>query len=93
MDEPTSPPYWSIWKDKNTRVKLIACHISWSIFIIVLYAFLLNVRAYGRDYLEVNTAGKINKHSYIFEDIQVSSCSLVFIALKSSKIWSSFKID
>ena len=55
MEEPTPPPYWSIWREPNVRVKLTACHLAWSIYIVVYYAFLLNIRTYGRDYLEINT--------------------------------------
>lgn len=40
------------WKHKGT---VFVAHICWSIYLSLYFAYLLHVRAMGRDYLEVNT--------------------------------------
>lgn len=55
VEVPPEPSWISIWENKRTAINLICCHIGWSIYIMVYYAWLLNIRVYGRQYLEVNT--------------------------------------
>lgn len=56
LEEPPPPGWWSIWTGSpHVKRYLICIHLAWSIYIIVYYAMLLNIRAFGRDYLEVNT--------------------------------------
>lgn len=54
-EAPEEPGYWSMWEDRRTIINLICCHLAWSIYIVVYYGYLLNIRVYGRDYLEENT--------------------------------------
>lgn len=54
--DPPEPTMSSIWKVPFTiKLRLFIAHIGWSIFLMLYYASLLNVRAMGRKYLEVNT--------------------------------------
>ncbi|XP_058836091.1 solute carrier family 22 member 13 [Topomyia yanbarensis] len=53
--KPDPDPWWSIWETYKTRKNLILVHLAWSIFIIVYYGMLLNIRAFGTDHLQINT--------------------------------------
>ncbi len=55
--EPPEPTWLSIWSVPiTTKLRLFVAHIGWSVNLMMYYASLLNVRAMGRKYLEVNTA-------------------------------------
>lgn len=54
MNEPKEPSYFAIWQGP-VKKDLICCHLCWSIYIIIYYGFLLNIRPFGREYLELNT--------------------------------------
>ncbi|XP_017471462.1 PREDICTED: solute carrier family 22 member 3 [Rhagoletis zephyria] len=56
MDAPPPPGWWSIWKGDKVVRNLICVHLAWSIYIIVYYGMLLNIRSFSREHLEVNTA-------------------------------------
>lgn len=56
MNEPKEPSWWSLWENKKVKKNLILCHLIWSIYIIIYYGMLLNIRPFGRDYLKINTA-------------------------------------
>lgn len=53
LEEPAEPSYWEMWRGQFKN--LTACHFSWSIYIVIYYGFLLNIRNFGREYLEENT--------------------------------------
>lgn len=53
---PKEPSFWEMWEGEGVKKNLIFCHLAWSIYIIIYYGFLLNIRPFGRQYLEVNTA-------------------------------------
>ncbi|XP_055588596.1 organic cation transporter protein [Uranotaenia lowii] len=55
QSEQAPDPWWSIWKEKSAVKNLICVHLAWSIFIVVYYGMLLNIRAFGRDHLQINT--------------------------------------
>lgn len=55
QSEPDPDSWWSIWAEKSARKNLICVHLAWSIFIVVYYGMLLNIRAFGRDNLQINT--------------------------------------
>lgn len=61
MDK-VSEGWWMIWKEKTAIKNLLRVHLAWSIFIVVYYGMLLNIRAFGRDHLTMNTiiAGMIS---------------------------------
>ncbi|XP_038106502.1 organic cation transporter-like protein [Culex quinquefasciatus] len=54
MDK-VSEGWWMIWKEKTAIKNLLRVHLAWSIFIVVYYGMLLNIRAFGRDHLTMNT--------------------------------------
>ncbi|XP_058464629.1 solute carrier family 22 member 21 [Malaya genurostris] len=54
--EPRPDPWWTIWENRGSRKNLVLVHLAWSLFIVVYYGMLLNVRSFGRDYLKNNTA-------------------------------------
>ncbi|XP_036229375.1 organic cation transporter-like protein isoform X1 [Bactrocera oleae] len=56
MDAPPPPGWWSIWKGENVVRNLICVHLAWSLYIVVYYGMLLNIRSFSREHLEVNTA-------------------------------------
>ncbi|CAD6991768.1 unnamed protein product [Ceratitis capitata] len=56
MDAPPPPGWWSIWKGHNVVRNLICVHLAWSVYIVVYYGMLLNIRSFSREHLEVNTA-------------------------------------
>lgn len=55
MDAPPEPSYWEMWRGEGVAKNLIAVHWSWSVYIVIYYGFLLNIRNFGVDYLEENT--------------------------------------
>lgn len=55
MDGPPEPSYWEMWRGKGVAKNLIAVHWSWSVYIVIYYGFLLNIRNFGIYYLEENT--------------------------------------
>lgn len=55
--DPPEPTLLSIWNVPFViKLRLFVAHMGWSVFLMLYYASLLNVRAMGRKYLEVNTA-------------------------------------
>lgn len=56
VEQPDPEPWWAIWKEKASTKNLICVHLAWSIFIVVYYGMLLNIRAFGRENLQINTA-------------------------------------
>jgi hypothetical protein len=56
MSEPKEPSWWSLWQGPGVKKNLLICHLVWSIYIIIYYGMLLNIRPFGREYLKYNTA-------------------------------------
>lgn len=54
--EPESLGWWSLWMGPKAMVTMVALHLAWSIYVTNYNGMLLNVRAFGRQYLYVNTA-------------------------------------
>jgi hypothetical protein len=50
---PKEPSYWSMWRGQVKN--LVAVHLAWSVYIVIYYGFLLNIRNFGIKYLEENT--------------------------------------
>lgn len=61
LEAPPEPSYWEMWRGQVKN--LTAVHLVWAITIVTYYGFLLNIRNFGRDYLEENTVitGKFMK--------------------------------
>lgn len=53
--EKVTDGWWTIWQEKTAIRNLLRVHLAWSIFIVVYYGMLLNIRAFGRDHLTMNT--------------------------------------
>ena len=52
---PPEPTWWEMWVGSGVKKNLIACHLSWSIYIIIYYGYLLNVRLFGSHRSTINT--------------------------------------
>lgn len=63
-DMKESPPakWRSLWTDRNVGY-IIAVHVAWATFVTSFNGMLLNVKAFGREYVPVNTSvfGKYRK--------------------------------
>ncbi|XP_062555790.1 organic cation transporter protein-like [Armigeres subalbatus] len=55
IEQPEPDSWWKIWEEKASTKNLICVHLAWSLFIVVYYGMLLNIRAFGRDHLRINT--------------------------------------
>lgn len=55
-NEPPPAGWWSIWKGKRAVRHMICVHLAWSIYIVIYYGMLLNIRVFGREHLHINTA-------------------------------------
>lgn len=47
------PSYWEMWRGQCKN--LVCVHLAWSVYIIIYYGFLLNIRNFGVNYLRENT--------------------------------------
>lgn len=75
------PTLLSIWRGPGVnRVALFAVHVGWSVYLMLYFAYLLNVRAMGRNYLEVNTA--IAGLSEV-----IGTLVALYLILKTSRKW------
>lgn len=85
IDIRNAPPdagWWSIWKGRKAIRHMICVHICWAIYIITYYGMLLNIRAFSRDHLEINTA-IAGKHCFLFSIISFLSKQRRFTHAKS----------
>ncbi|KAL9896733.1 organic cation transporter protein isoform 1-T1 [Glossina fuscipes fuscipes] len=55
LDAPPPANWWSLWKGERAIRHMICVHLCWSIYIVVYYGMLLNIRSFSREHLEVNT--------------------------------------
>lgn len=53
--EPPPATWLSIWDGQPKKRYLLACHYAWSAYILLYNSVVLNIRAYGRDHLQINT--------------------------------------
>lgn len=50
------PAKWhSLWNDRRVVLQIIAIHIAWAVYVTNYNGMLLNVKAFGREYLSLNT--------------------------------------
>lgn len=54
-NEPTSLGWWSLWKSKKSTVTMLALHTAWAVYVTNYNGMLLNIRAFGRNYIDANT--------------------------------------
>ncbi|XP_052856369.1 solute carrier family 22 member 3 isoform X1 [Drosophila gunungcola] len=55
MDAPPPSGWWSIWKGDRAVRHMVCVHLAWSLYIVVYYGMLLNIRSFSRDHLYINT--------------------------------------
>lgn len=52
------PPHagWSeLWDGNPSKMYILAVHFAWSVYVLNFNCVVLNIRAYGRDHLSINT--------------------------------------
>lgn len=52
---PPQASWCSIWDGKPSKIYVLAVHYAWSVYILLFNCVVLNIRAYGRDHLSINT--------------------------------------
>lgn len=55
QNDPPPPSWWTLFRGEHAVRHMICVHLCWSIYIIVYYGMLLNIRAFSREHLEINT--------------------------------------
>lgn len=55
MKEPAPLGWWSLWDNRKNVIIMIALHTAWAIYVTNYMGMLLNIRAFGREYLDINT--------------------------------------
>lgn len=55
MDAPPPSGWWSMWKGERAVRHIVCVHLAWSLYIVVYYGMLLNIRAFSREHLYINT--------------------------------------
>lgn len=54
-EEEPSAKWFSLWNDCRNVHQIIAVHIAWAIYVTNYNGMLLNVKAFGREHLSMNT--------------------------------------
>lgn len=52
---PAQATWWSLWRNHRDFLNMTAVHCAWAIYVTNYNGMLLNVKAFGRDFLSVNT--------------------------------------
>ncbi|KAH8294817.1 hypothetical protein KR018_003379 [Drosophila ironensis] len=80
MEAPPPSGWWSMWKGERAVRHIICVHLAWSLYIVVYYGMLLNIRAFSREHLFINTfvAG--------FSEMMGTFFGL-FLILKTTRKW------
>lgn len=55
LANPPQANWCSIWDGKPRKRYLLAVHYAWSVYVLLFNSMVLNIRAYGRDHLGINT--------------------------------------
>lgn len=53
--DPPQASWYSIWDGKPAKIYILAVHFAWSLYVLNFNCVVLNIRAYGRDHLSINT--------------------------------------
>lgn len=53
--QPKQASWWSLWDGYPRKRHLLCVHYAFAIYILLFNSMVLNIRAYGRDYLHMNT--------------------------------------
>nr|XP_019529218.2 organic cation transporter protein-like [Aedes albopictus] len=54
-EQPAPDAWWTIWEEKASWKNLICIHLTWGIFCTAYYGTLLNIAAFGREDIKINT--------------------------------------
>lgn len=50
------PAKWhSLWNDRQKVIQIVAIHVAWAVYVTNYNGMLLNVKAFGREHLSLNT--------------------------------------
>lgn len=80
MEDPPPDGWWSIWQGPHAKTNMTCVHLAWSIYIVVYYGMLLNIRAFSRDHLEINTViAGLSEITGVFIGL--------FLILKTTRKW------
>lgn len=72
------PAKWnSLWTDRRIVLQIIAIHIAWAVYVTNYNGMLLNVKAFGREHLSLNTI-LLGEHIQNIIEFQVIPVTLVF---------------
>ncbi|XP_031635382.1 organic cation transporter-like protein isoform X2 [Contarinia nasturtii] len=52
---PPQANWSSLWDGKPSRIYILALHYAWSVYVLNFNCVVLNIRAFGRDHLSINT--------------------------------------
>lgn len=52
---PPQANWCTIWDGKPSKIFILAVHYAWSVYVLNFNCVVLNIRAYGRDHLSINT--------------------------------------
>lgn len=55
MEEPPQARWMELWDGNPRRRHLLCVHYAWAIYILLFNSMVLNIRAYGREYIHMNT--------------------------------------
>lgn len=50
-----TPNWWSLWCDRKSIITIVVLHTAWAIYVTNYNGMLLNIRAFGRNFLTANT--------------------------------------
>lgn len=92
-----APAKWhSLWNDRRDVIQIIAVHIAWAVFVTNYNGMLLNVKAFGREYLSVNTIslGEYNMELWLISHELFNSITLFSYPIASlNKAKSELKLE
>lgn len=47
--------WWALWSDRKSTITMVMLHTAWAVYVTNYNGMLLNIRAFSRDFLVVNT--------------------------------------
>lgn len=61
------PAKWNaLWTDRRAVLQIAAVHIAWAVYVTNYNGMLLNVKAFGREHLSLNTIALGEYYEYLF---------------------------
>lgn len=87
---PPQADWFSIWS-KKMGIYILVVHYAWSVYVLNFNCVVLNIRAFGRDHLSINTV--LLPILFLFEQIQTKIVIILFfvqVAIGFSEILGVF---